>query len=213
MEMVVQPRALHSPWGEKAGLDASRGGEGSARRISWVTGERKKEGYHPSHPYPRVWICRTAALVRAPGVRGPEERGWAAAPAPARAQERVPPVAVGFWGTGGRFPTGTCFIAQTPFGWVGGAAALPRPRGGDVTARGEAPGLAHRPLGPRCPSCPATTAPARPCPPCLSCFSCLTCPLGLAALQPLKPALLIAGRELIYICWRLHPLTGRPFHL
>lgn len=94
-----------------------------------------------------------------------------------------------------------------PFGWWWrGAAAVPRPpRGGWRVSRVE-PWAQLLPV-PACaclclsvlpvPACPARTSPA--------------CPLGPATLQPLKLALLIAARELIYIYWRLHPLAADPF--
>lgn len=129
--------------------------------------------------------------MRAPDVRGPEERRWAAAAAPARGRERVLPVAVGFYGTvwvGG----GRCRRPEAPAwgGWVSRveprAQLLPVPACACLC-------LSVLPV----PACPARTSPA--------------CPLGPATLQPLKLALLIAARELIYIYWRLHPLAADPF--
>lgn len=129
---------------------------------------------------------------------------------------RVLPLPVGFYETGGRFLAGACFTARTPFGWVGSTAAVPRPP--------PAPAPAARPIRPQ------LLLPVLACVClCLSCPSCLfllllsgpacpartspLCPLGLGTQQPLKLALLMSGRELIYIYWGLHPLAADPFHL
>lgn len=155
--------------------------------------------------------------MRAPGVRGPEERRWAAGPATCPWDFTEP---------GASFPARTCFPAQTPFGGGGGHC-----RGPGAGVGGLSTHRLRSPL-PHDPSCPATTLLAHPClclpvlvPPALpacSCFSCLSlpapphptppaCPLGLATRQPLKLGPLIAGRELIDIYWGLHPLAADPF--
>lgn len=133
--------------------------------------------------------------MRAPDVRGPEERRWAAAAAPARGRERVLPVAVGFYGTVWVVVVERCRRPEAPAWGLGVSRVEPRAQLLPVPACA-CLCLSVLPVLP-VPACPARTSPAYP--------------LGPATLQPLKLALLIAARELIYIYWRLHPLAADPF--
>lgn len=155
--------------------------------------------------------CAAAEAARRRPLPAEQGRRTRAEPKPQGLKKKK---AFFFWGVGGA----VCCPLPSPLR-LGAGRAVPGSAPGRAAQSGvllsvppaPPPAPAARPgLLLPVPACAYPPAPA--CPPCLS-LPALPAPprRALSGRQALKPALLIAGRELIYIYWRLHPLAANPF--